>query len=249
MSVVYITVYIYRIVTYLSFWNTISSCEETLHSGKAMNWDVTHLSCIWKISCSSKSQQWSVFVQDVRSLPCDIKQSQHSHGIGLSSWRFSQHDKQRPSSAKICSAGHTVQFHLLGPVQSMQDGSHALQMGSSLWCSRPWSNRKLCYTAWTPNCRSWFDYKKKQTQSSAEEERHKLSPAVQDSNQWDMENYRCHSHMWSLHSRTDKTEHPHLEGEKSSRNTSHSHFGEYKPHEHPQYGESLARSDSLCSVV
>lgn len=82
-------------------------------------------------------------------LPREAMQSQHSLAMGLSSWRvsFRQQDKQRPSSDRICSAGHTVQSLILGPRQSRQDGSHALQIGSSLLCSEPWSNRRGCCTA------------------------------------------------------------------------------------------------------
>lgn len=99
-------------------------------------------------------------------LPREAMQSQHSQGIGLSSWRvsFPQQDKQRPSSDRIWSAGQTVQFHRLGPRQSRQDGSHASQFGSlllELWRRRvsvtfahilspktaPWLTQQPCQTA------------------------------------------------------------------------------------------------------
>lgn len=79
-------------------------------------------------------------------LPSEAWQSQHSLAIGLSSWRdsFPQQLKQRPSSFRIWRAGHTVQFHMLGPRQSRQDGSHALQFGLSLWDT--WNDRRVVNT-------------------------------------------------------------------------------------------------------
>lgn len=52
-----------------------------------------------------------------------------------SPWRlsFPQQLRQRPSSDSSCSAGHTVQLHAPGPLQSMQDGWHAAQVGSGDW--------------------------------------------------------------------------------------------------------------------
>lgn len=108
---------------------------------KGWDWWLTHTRinnifhtlciCVWFVGslCSSVGS----------CLPRETSQSQHSLGIGLSSWRvlFPQQDKQRPSSDRTWDARHNVQLHMPGPRQSMQDESHGLQFDSSLSDSEP----------------------------------------------------------------------------------------------------------------
>lgn len=130
------------------FFSSILKYIETPVWFETLAYTMANLSIRWNRSQEGVSIQWSVCVlleaSVVSWLPREAIQSQHSLGIGLSSLRFSspQQDKQRPSSDRIWSAGHTVQFHMLGPLQSTQDGSHALQIASSLLS---WSNKRVWY--------------------------------------------------------------------------------------------------------
>lgn len=170
-------------------------------------------------------------------LPREASQSQHSLGIGLSSWRVSlpQQDKQRPSSDRIWSAGHTVQLCMPGPRQSKQDGSHAWQFGWSLSDSEPWSNRRICYKAFYLHiqlrdlqssfaklqlelldvihfswgkCDTLVEYREKLCKASW------LSPVKWRRSLQDTGLHRCLSWMCSLHNRTDRTERRQLEAER-----------------------------------